>query len=65
MDILILLARKPLFRLIAAIIVLLITDYRPVLGLFACLIWVAWILMPYSHKKFSATFRDGQTQDSH
>jgi hypothetical protein len=45
------LATQPLFRVLAAIIVLLITDYRPVWGLVAGTLWVLWILMPHYVKK--------------
>jgi len=45
------LATQPLFRVLAAIIVLLITDYRPAWGLVAGIVWVIWILTPhYVHK---------------
>jgi hypothetical protein len=41
------LAEQPLFRLIAAIIVLLITDYRPIWGAIAGLLWIVWVLTPH------------------
>jgi hypothetical protein len=47
------LAQQPLFRLIAAIIVLLITDYRPAWGIGAGLLWVIWVLSPYTSKNIS------------
>ena len=40
------LATQPLFRLIAAIIVLLVTDYNLGVGILAALLWIVWILMP-------------------
>jgi hypothetical protein len=45
------LATQPLFRVLAAIIVLLITDYRPAWGLVAGIVWVLWILTPHYMKK--------------
>jgi len=41
------LAQQPLFRLIAAITVLLITDYRPTWGVLAGLVWIVWVLTPH------------------
>ena len=37
------LARQPLFRLIAAVIVILLTDMNPVYGCIAAIIWIAWV----------------------
>ena len=37
------LAQQPLFRLLAAIIVLLIADMNPVYGLAALAIWTIWV----------------------
>ena len=45
------LAAQPLFRLIGAIIVLLITDYRPAWGLVAGIVWITWVTLPYWFKK--------------
>ena len=45
MDFLIKLAQQPLFRLLGAIIVLLITDMRPFWGLGAGLVWIMWIYL--------------------
>ena len=42
------LARQPLFRLLAAIIVLLITDMNPVYGLGALAVWVIWVYVSFS-----------------
>jgi len=41
------LAMQPLFRVLAAIIVLLITDYHPAWGLVAGVLWVLWVLTPH------------------
>jgi|LauGreDrversion4_1035100.scaffolds.fasta_scaffold07372_6 hypothetical protein len=41
------LADQPLFRLIAAIIVLLITDYQPKWGVLAAIVWLVWVLTPH------------------
>jgi hypothetical protein len=43
MEFLFVLARKPLFQLLAAIIVLLLTDMHPAYGIAAALVWAAWI----------------------
>jgi hypothetical protein len=51
MDFLMILAAQPLFRLIGAIIVLLITDYRPAWGLVAGIVWITWVTLPYWFKK--------------
>lgn len=37
------LAQQPLFRLLGALIVLLVTDYRPLWGLGAGLLWIIWV----------------------
>jgi hypothetical protein len=42
-----LLGRQPLFKLLAAIIVLMITDAKPLWGLVAAAIWVAWVYISY------------------
>lgn len=41
------LARQPLFRLLGAIIVLLVSDYRPTWGIAVGLLWFAWIMTPH------------------
>jgi hypothetical protein len=35
--------RQPLFQLLAAAIVLLVTDAAPLYGLAAAAIWIAWV----------------------
>ena len=42
MDFLITLAQQPLFRLLGAFIVLLLTDMNQVGGILACIVWIAW-----------------------
>jgi len=65
MDFLLILASQPLFRLIGAIIVLLITDYRPAWGIIAGLVWIFWVTLPHWLKK-PLIGRDGQkAYDSH
>jgi len=44
MDFLIRMSKQPLFRLIAAILVLLITDTNPIVGLFAAILWIVWVV---------------------
>ena len=45
MDFLLKLAQQPLFRLLGALIVLLITDMRPYWGLGAGLVWIVWVYL--------------------
>lgn len=42
------LAHQPLFRLLAAIIVLLIADMNPVYGLVALAVWTLWVYVSFS-----------------
>jgi hypothetical protein len=44
MDFLIRMSKQPLFRLIAAILVLLLTDTHPVVGLGAAALWILWVV---------------------
>jgi hypothetical protein len=46
------LAQQPLFRLLAAFIVLLVADYNPIYGIAALGVWIAWIYVGRS-KYFS------------
>jgi hypothetical protein len=39
------LAKQPLFRLLGAIIVLLITDAKPAIGAIAAVVWALWIFI--------------------
>lgn len=43
MEFLWLLARQPLFRLLAAVIVLLVMDQNVAAGVGAAIVWVAWV----------------------
>ena len=43
MNFLLALAKQPLFRLLGALIVLLITDMKPLYGGIAALIWLTWV----------------------
>ena len=45
MNFLLELAQQPLFKLLGAVIVLLLTDMNPLYGLGAGLLWLAWIVM--------------------
>lgn len=45
MSFLLALAKQPLFRLLAAIIVLLVTDAKPVAGIAAAVVWTIWIFI--------------------
>lgn len=45
MDFVFVLSRQPLFRLLAAFIVLLIADAHPAWGLAAVAVWFVWVWM--------------------
>jgi hypothetical protein len=45
MNFLLVLAQQPLFRLLGALLVLLITDMRPMYGLVAGLVWLTWVFV--------------------
>jgi hypothetical protein len=45
MNFLLELAQQPLFKLLGAIIVLLLTDMNPLYGLVAGIVWLVWIVM--------------------
>jgi hypothetical protein len=47
MNFILVLAHQPLFRLLGAVIVLLLTDMRPAYGLIAGLVWTLWIFIGY------------------
>jgi hypothetical protein len=44
-EFLLILAQQPLFRLLGALIVLFVTDYRPVWGAGAFVVWALWIYL--------------------
>jgi len=44
MEFLIRMSKQPLFRLIAAILVLLLTDTHPVVGFGAAILWIVWVV---------------------
>ena len=43
MNFILILVQQPLFRLLGAILVLLITDLKPIYGLIAGLVWILWV----------------------
>lgn len=43
MELLRQLSRQPLFQLLGAVIVLLVTDWHPAYGAIAFAIWAAWV----------------------
>jgi hypothetical protein len=45
------LGRQPLFQLLGAIIVLLVSDAQPRWGLAAAAVWIVWIWMSYAAKQ--------------
>ena len=51
----------PLFQFLGAIIVLVITDYMPVAGVIAFMIWVAWIYSAVSKKSYAKVDGQGET----
>ena len=48
MNFLLVLAQQPLFRLIGAVLVLLITDMKPVYGLVAGVVWLTWVFLGFN-----------------
>ena len=56
MEFLLLLAQQPLFRLLGAVLVLLITDMNPVYGLVAFGVWLAWIYMGLHYHRGRSIF---------
>jgi len=47
MNFLLVLAQQPLFRLLGAFLVLLITDMKPMYGLIAGLVWITWVFLGF------------------
>jgi hypothetical protein len=43
------LGRQPLFQFIGAIIVLLVADAEPYLGIAIAVIWIAWIWISHAY----------------
>ena len=43
MNFLLVLGQQPLFKLLGAVIVLLITDMKPMYGVVAFVVWLIWI----------------------
>jgi hypothetical protein len=56
MEFILTLGRQPLFRLLAAIIVLLVTDLRPVWGIVAAVVWAGWIVAANKSRGRAAIF---------
>ena len=44
MEFIIRMSKQPLFRLMAAILVLLLTDTHPIVGLASAAVWVLWVV---------------------
>jgi len=51
MEFLLLLAQQPLFRLIGAVLVLLITDMKPMYGLIAFGVWLIWVYIGLNYHR--------------
>lgn len=56
MEFVLTLGRQPLFRLLAAVIVLLVTDLRPVWGVVAAVVWAGWIIGAQKSRGRAALF---------
>lgn len=54
MNFLHMLAQQPLFRLLGAFLVLLVTDMKPVYGFLAGLVWLTWVYLGVRTHKFSS-----------
>ncbi len=50
MEALLTLSRQPLFRVLAAFIVILLADMNAVYGAVALIVWVAWVYMGHRYK---------------
>ncbi len=50
MEFLLALGRQPLFKLLAAIIVLLLADTHPVWGIIGLCVWTVWVYVSLSTK---------------
>lgn len=55
MDAVGILAQSPLFRLLGAVIVLLVTDWKPAYGVVAFGVWIAWVSSGYWMNTFHNT----------
>ena len=51
MEFLATLSRQPLFRLLGAIIVLILVELRPVVGVGAAVLWILWVWVGNSASK--------------
>jgi hypothetical protein len=56
MEFILTLGRQPLFRLLAAVIVLLVTDLRPVWGAVAAVVWAGWVIASQKSRGRAALF---------
>jgi hypothetical protein len=56
MEFILALGRQPLFRLLAAVIVLLVTDLRPVWGAVAAVVWAGWVIAAQKSRGRAALF---------
>lgn len=60
MEFLIRMSKQPLFRLIGAILVLLITDIHPVAGMVAATLWITWVVWSnHVTSRGSPTYKSG------
>lgn len=51
MDFIASLGRQPLFRILGAIIVLVLTEMRPISGAGAAIIWILWVWWSVGYRK--------------
>jgi hypothetical protein len=56
MEFILVLGRQPLFKLLAAIIVLLLADVHPVWGVLALCVWAIWIYVANTTRGRRAIF---------
>lgn len=59
MEFLIRMSKQPLFRLIGAILVLLITDTHPVAGIVSATIWIGWVVWSNNATSRGLSYKSG------
>ena len=55
MDFIIRMSKQPFFRLLAAIIVLLLTDTHPTAGLAAAAVWITWVVLSSNAQSYKSS----------
>jgi hypothetical protein len=59
MEFLIRMSKQPLFRLIGAILVLLMTDMHPVAGIVAAVAWITWVVWSNNATSRGLSYKSG------